>query len=97
MVFELRRSKQKPISSPEELMDAILEIEQSLGRERRVPKGPRLIDMDILLYGSKVIQRKVFGNSASQDGGAEIRAGAACGDRSRCDTSRAARKRLPSF
>jgi len=42
---------------PEELMSAIIEIEQSLGRERRVPKGPRLIDMDILLYGSRVISQ----------------------------------------
>src|SRR5580692_8473639 len=42
--------------SPEELMDALLEIEQSLGRQRRLPKGPRLIDMDIVLYGSRVIR-----------------------------------------
>jgi len=41
---------------PQELMDALLEIERGLGRERRVPKGPRLIDMDILLYGSSVVR-----------------------------------------
>jgi 2-amino-4-hydroxy-6-hydroxymethyldihydropteridine diphosphokinase len=41
---------------PEQLMDALLEIERGLGRERRVPKGPRLIDMDILLFGSTVVQ-----------------------------------------
>jgi 2-amino-4-hydroxy-6-hydroxymethyldihydropteridine diphosphokinase len=39
---------------PQQLMDALLEIERGLGRERRVPKGPRLIDMDILLFGSSV-------------------------------------------
>jgi 2-amino-4-hydroxy-6-hydroxymethyldihydropteridine diphosphokinase len=40
----------------QELMSALLEIERSLGRERRVSKGPRLIDMDILLYGSSVVR-----------------------------------------
>jgi len=41
--------------TPQELMRTILEIERSLGRERRVPKGPRTIDVDILLYGSEII------------------------------------------
>ena len=41
---------------PQELMDALLEIERGMGRERRVPKGPRLIDMDILLFGSSVVK-----------------------------------------
>ena len=36
---------------PRELMQALLKIERSLGRERLVPKGPRIIDMDILLFG----------------------------------------------
>jgi 2-amino-4-hydroxy-6-hydroxymethyldihydropteridine diphosphokinase len=38
-----------------QLMQALLEIERSLGRERVTPKGPRIIDMDILLYGSAVV------------------------------------------
>lgn len=42
--------------TPQELMRTILEIERSLWRERRVPKGPRTIDVDILLYGSEVIR-----------------------------------------
>jgi 2-amino-4-hydroxy-6-hydroxymethyldihydropteridine diphosphokinase len=42
--------------SPERLMEVLLEIEREMGRERRVPKGPRLIDMDILLYGSEVVR-----------------------------------------
>jgi 2-amino-4-hydroxy-6-hydroxymethyldihydropteridine diphosphokinase len=42
--------------SPERLMEVLLEIEHEIGRERRVPKGPRLIDMDILLYGSEVVR-----------------------------------------
>jgi 2-amino-4-hydroxy-6-hydroxymethyldihydropteridine diphosphokinase len=41
--------------SSSELLRALLEIERSLGRERRVPKGPRVIDMDVLLYGNKEI------------------------------------------
>jgi len=38
-----------------QLMEALLEIERKLGRERRVLKGPRLIDMDILLYGAEIV------------------------------------------
>jgi 2-amino-4-hydroxy-6-hydroxymethyldihydropteridine diphosphokinase len=41
----------------ERLMEALLEIEREMGRERLVPKGPRLIDMDILLYGSEIIDQ----------------------------------------
>ncbi len=41
---------------PEELMKAALEIEQAMGRERRVPKGPRIIDIDILLYDELVVR-----------------------------------------
>jgi 2-amino-4-hydroxy-6-hydroxymethyldihydropteridine diphosphokinase len=43
--------------SPQRLMAVLLEIEREMGRERRVPKGPRLIDMDILLYGSDVVRQ----------------------------------------
>lgn len=35
---------------PQALLNTLLGIEWSLGRERRVLKGPRAIDMDILLY-----------------------------------------------
>ena len=42
--------------SPERLMEVLLEIEREMGRERLVPKGPRLIDMDILLYGSDIVK-----------------------------------------
>src|SRR5271169_4971063 len=41
---------------PQQVMDVLLEIERGMGRERRAPKGPRLIDMDILLYGSSVVR-----------------------------------------
>ena len=41
---------------PQQLMRALLAIEREMGRTRRVPKGPRLIDMDILLFGSSVVR-----------------------------------------
>lgn len=41
--------------SPSDLLKALLEIERSLGRERRVLKGPRVIDMDVLLYGDEEV------------------------------------------
>jgi 2-amino-4-hydroxy-6-hydroxymethyldihydropteridine diphosphokinase len=41
---------------PQQVMDMLLGIERGMGRERLVPKGPRVIDMDILLFGSSVVQ-----------------------------------------
>jgi 2-amino-4-hydroxy-6-hydroxymethyldihydropteridine diphosphokinase len=40
--------------SPQQLMQVLLKIERSMGRERLVPKGPRIIDIDILFFGSTV-------------------------------------------
>jgi 2-amino-4-hydroxy-6-hydroxymethyldihydropteridine diphosphokinase len=42
---------------PRQLLSAALKIEQDLGRRRSAspPKGPRIIDIDILLLGSSVI------------------------------------------
>lgn len=40
---------------PLDLLDAIQAIENDLGRVREQHWGPRLIDIDILLYGSAVI------------------------------------------
>jgi 2-amino-4-hydroxy-6-hydroxymethyldihydropteridine diphosphokinase len=42
--------------TPLQLLTGILEIEQSMGRTRLQPKGPRLIDLDVLLYGGSVVQ-----------------------------------------
>jgi len=41
--------------TPGELMRALLEIERSVGRERRALHGPRTIDIDILLFGPSVV------------------------------------------
>ena len=38
-----------------ELLHALREIERGMGSQKLVPKGPRLIDMDILLYGDETI------------------------------------------
>ena len=36
--------------SPRELLDALMKIEQDMGRKREIKWGPRTIDLDILLY-----------------------------------------------
>src|SRR6266404_2679813 len=41
--------------SPKELMTAILDIEQEMGRRRVLRKGPRSIDIDILLFGGTIM------------------------------------------
>ncbi len=42
---------------PEDLLDGLLRIEQELGRDRShgIAKGPRMLDLDLLLYGDAVI------------------------------------------
>ena len=40
---------------PMRLLRHIQNIERAMGRKRIVPKGPRVIDIDILLYGSSVV------------------------------------------
>jgi 2-amino-4-hydroxy-6-hydroxymethyldihydropteridine diphosphokinase len=41
---------------PRALLDALLAIERRHGRVRSVPNGPRTLDLDILLYGNRVIR-----------------------------------------
>lgn len=41
--------------SATDLMDGLLQIEQSMGRKRTVVKGPRIIDLDLLLFGDTVL------------------------------------------
>ncbi|MFZ3330569.1 MAG: 2-amino-4-hydroxy-6-hydroxymethyldihydropteridine diphosphokinase [Candidatus Acidiferrales bacterium] len=41
--------------TPQRLMQALLAIERSMGRLRLAPKGPRIIDIDILLFGSSIL------------------------------------------
>ena len=41
--------------TPEQVMAAILQIEREMGRKRLQKKGPRIIDIDILLFSDKII------------------------------------------
>jgi 2-amino-4-hydroxy-6-hydroxymethyldihydropteridine diphosphokinase len=41
---------------PRQLFQHIQRIEREMGRVKRTPKGPRLIDLDILLFGNAVVK-----------------------------------------
>lgn len=39
---------------PHELLDSVLSIEKSMGRQRLIAKGPRVIDIDILFFDDQI-------------------------------------------
>jgi 2-amino-4-hydroxy-6-hydroxymethyldihydropteridine diphosphokinase len=41
---------------PLELLQGLLGVERAMGRVRSVAKGPRIIDLDLLLYGQVVME-----------------------------------------
>jgi 2-amino-4-hydroxy-6-hydroxymethyldihydropteridine diphosphokinase len=41
--------------SPERMMAELLRIEQKMGRERIQRRGPRIIDIDILMFGGRIV------------------------------------------
>ena len=41
---------------PRQFLSRILAIEQEMGRKRIQPKGPRTIDIDIVLFGKSVVE-----------------------------------------
>ena len=43
-------------NTPQQLLSGILDIEQQLGRRRAQQKGPRIIDIDILLFGDSLVE-----------------------------------------
>ncbi|MDD3295883.1 MAG: 2-amino-4-hydroxy-6-hydroxymethyldihydropteridine diphosphokinase [Candidatus Omnitrophica bacterium] len=49
--------KIKTVLEPEELLEHLQEIESSLGRIRSFRNAPRTIDLDILFYDNKIIDR----------------------------------------
>lgn len=48
----------KTMLDPEELLDALHEIEKATHRERKIHWGPRTLDLDILLYDDLVLDTK---------------------------------------
>ena len=42
--------------SPHALLEAVLAVEQEMGRQRKQKKGPRNIDIDILLFGDAIVK-----------------------------------------
>ncbi len=43
---------------PRRMMGRVLAIEQGMGRRRLQPKGPRAIDIDILLFGNSIVDTR---------------------------------------
>jgi len=43
---------------PKQFLGRIMALEQAMGRRRMRPKGPRNIDIDILLFGNSVIETR---------------------------------------
>jgi 2-amino-4-hydroxy-6-hydroxymethyldihydropteridine diphosphokinase len=41
--------------APARLLEALQAIEHDLGSEKLIPRGPRLIDLDVLFYGDDII------------------------------------------
>ncbi len=44
--------------SPEDLIETCLGVEREMGRVRTRPGGPRVIDLDLLLFGDQVRERE---------------------------------------
>lgn len=57
MVAELRGDA---LPAAEEVMTRLLQVEQSLGRKRDKAKGPRTIDLDLLLYGNETCDTELL-------------------------------------
>ncbi|HEV7683612.1 MAG TPA: 2-amino-4-hydroxy-6-hydroxymethyldihydropteridine diphosphokinase [Pyrinomonadaceae bacterium] len=50
MVAEMRVNS---ATEPEDVMKRLLQVESSLGRTRDAVKGPRVVDLDLLLFGAE--------------------------------------------
>lgn len=57
MVAELRGDT---LPAAEEVMARLLQVEHSLGRKRDKAKGPRTIDLDLLLYGDETYETELL-------------------------------------
>ena len=57
MVAELQV---EALPSPEETMERLLRVEESLGRTRNLARGPRTIDLDLLLFGNEIRESQLL-------------------------------------
>jgi 2-amino-4-hydroxy-6-hydroxymethyldihydropteridine diphosphokinase len=48
----------RTVLSPRDLLKELQRIENSMGRVRTLKGGPRIIDLDLLLYGQEILQEK---------------------------------------
>ena len=48
----------RTVLSPRDLLKALQHIENSIGRVRTVRGGPRIIDLDLLLYGQEILEEE---------------------------------------
>ena len=49
-----------PLPTPEQLLARLLRIEYAAGRTREVARGPRTLDLDLLLYGDREQQTELL-------------------------------------
>jgi 2-amino-4-hydroxy-6-hydroxymethyldihydropteridine diphosphokinase / dihydropteroate synthase len=54
----LRRHQVETDLAPLALLDELQDIERSMGRQKFIDKGPRNIDLDILLYNNEKIDHE---------------------------------------
>jgi len=43
---------------PKQFISAVLDVERSMGRKRTKKKGPRSIDIDVVLFGKSIVEMK---------------------------------------
>ena len=77
--FSTRWSKCERCWSPKLLIQECLEIERMAGRVRDVPKGPRSLDIDILLYRDRIVDLPGLDDPSSAISGTALRSRAAGG------------------
>ena len=63
-------SRYRQYETPEALLSELLKIEDDMGRERVIINGPRVIDIDLLLFGDTIITHP------RTDGGGRLYGGA---------------------